>query len=143
VVSGLSGQSWTLVRGLATALWSGTEVVRAAQCAFNSVWEVPYHERPGLAQRLVTQCLGAGHDRRWACVYYDRVRTHRQLRRRSEFGGGAGGYVLAAALDVRIFIAALRLLTDRDVNIREVPPGASYQEWRSSCCRNCRQPVRE
>ena len=53
LVSGLSGQSWTLVLGLATALWSGTEVVRAAQCAFNSVWEIPYHERPGLAQQLV------------------------------------------------------------------------------------------
>jgi membrane protein len=65
VVSGLSGQSWTLVLRLATALWSGTEVVRAAQCAFNSVWEIPYHERPGLAQQLVRSVwvlatIGAG-----------------------------------------------------------------------------------
>jgi membrane protein len=52
-VSGLGGQSWTLVLGLATALWSGTGVVRTAQFAFNSVWEIPYHERPGLAQQLV------------------------------------------------------------------------------------------
>jgi membrane protein len=32
--------------------------------------------------------------------------------------------VLAAALDVAIFIAAFRILTDRDVSTREVLPGA-------------------
>jgi membrane protein len=38
--------------------------------------------------------------------------------------GRAAGYVLAAALDVGIFIAAFRILTDRDVTTREVLPGA-------------------
>src|SRR6516165_9955900 len=46
-VKGLSGAWWTVVLGLATALWSGLGVVRTAQFAFNSVWEIPEEERPG------------------------------------------------------------------------------------------------
>ena len=38
--------------------------------------------------------------------------------------GRAGGYVLSLALDVGIFVAAFRILTDRDVTTRDVLPGA-------------------
>src|SRR4029078_2874424 len=38
--------------------------------------------------------------------------------------GRVSGYVLSAALDVGIFLAAFRILTDRDVTTRDVLPGA-------------------
>jgi uncharacterized BrkB/YihY/UPF0761 family membrane protein len=38
--------------------------------------------------------------------------------------GRVGGYVLSAALDVWIFLAAFPILTDRDVTTRDVLPGA-------------------
>src|SRR5205085_2102209 len=52
-VSGLSGSWWVFVLGLLSALWSGTGVVRTAQFAFHSVWEVPYHERPGIVKQTL------------------------------------------------------------------------------------------
>jgi membrane protein len=42
----LSGQWWTLLVGTFSALWSGSFVVTTTQSAFNSVWEVPYAQRP-------------------------------------------------------------------------------------------------
>jgi uncharacterized BrkB/YihY/UPF0761 family membrane protein len=42
----LSGQWWTLVVGILSALWSGSFVVIAIQSAFNSVWEIPHAQRP-------------------------------------------------------------------------------------------------
>ncbi|MGI8433440.1 MAG: hypothetical protein ACR2LE_01655 [Nocardioidaceae bacterium] len=35
------------------------------------------------------------------------------------------GFVIAIALDVGLFIAALKWLTDRDVNVKDVLPGAA------------------
>ena len=52
-ISGLTGSVLALVLGLVTALWSGLGVVRTVQFAFDSVWEIPYHERPGLVQQTL------------------------------------------------------------------------------------------
>jgi uncharacterized BrkB/YihY/UPF0761 family membrane protein len=52
-VNGLSGAWWTIVLGLATALWSGSGVVRTAQFAFNSVWGIPPGQQPGLFKQLL------------------------------------------------------------------------------------------
>ncbi|MGH2887895.1 MAG: YhjD/YihY/BrkB family envelope integrity protein, partial [Solirubrobacteraceae bacterium] len=46
-VSALSGSVLAVVFGSLTALWSGLGVVRTAQFAFDYVYEVPYHARPG------------------------------------------------------------------------------------------------
>jgi membrane protein len=125
-ISGMSGSWWVLAVGLLTALWSGTGVVRTAQSAFDSVWEVPYHERPGLAKQtlrslwvlgtiglgLVLTTLLSGFVTSSASgVHLGPV-------------GHVAGYILAAALDIGIFIAAFRLLTERAEGIREVLPGA-------------------
>jgi uncharacterized BrkB/YihY/UPF0761 family membrane protein len=48
----LSGQWWTLVFGGISALWSGSFVVRTTQSAFNSVWEIPFAQRPGFAAQI-------------------------------------------------------------------------------------------
>jgi YihY family inner membrane protein len=125
-VKGLSGAWWTVVLGLATALWSGLGVVRTSQFAFNSVWGVPPGEQPGMVKQVL-RSLGV-----LATVGLGLVLTTlvSGLVVSSASGvslgalGRVGGYVLSAALDVGIFVAAFRILTDRDVTTREVLPGA-------------------
>jgi YihY family inner membrane protein len=125
-ISGLTGSVLALVLGLVTALWSGLGVVRTVQFAFDSVWEIPYHERPGLVQQtlrsvwvlgtigvgLVLTTLISGF------VVTSANGVHLGVL------GRVGGYVLAAALDVGIFLAAFRILTTRATSTRAVLPGA-------------------
>jgi YihY family inner membrane protein len=125
-VSSLSGSWWVLVLGLLTALWSGTGVVRSLQFAFDSVWEVPYHDRVGLVQQTVRSV--------WvlATIGLGLVLTTflSGFIMSSASGvhlgviGHVGGYVLAAALDIGIFVAAFRMLTPRVESVRDVLPGA-------------------
>jgi YihY family inner membrane protein len=125
-VSGLSGSWWVFIIGLVTALWSGTGVVRTVQFAFDSIWEVPYHERPGIAKQTlrslsVLATIGAG-------LVLTTLLSG--LIASSASGvhlgviGRVAGYVIAAALDVGIFVAAFRMLTERVSSTREVLPGA-------------------
>ena len=125
-VSGLSGAWWTIALGLATALWSGSGVVRTAQFAFNSVWGIPPGEQPGLVKQTlrsvtVLATIGAG-------LVLTTLLSGLVASSSSGVNLGAvarvAGYVLSAALDVGIFLAAFRILTDRDVTIRDVLPGA-------------------
>jgi YihY family inner membrane protein len=125
-VGALTGSWWVLIVGLLTALWSGTGVVRTLQFAFDSVWEIPYHARPGLAKQTVRSL--------WvlATIGVGLVLTTllSGLIASSANGvhlgvvGRVAGYVLAAVLNVAIFVAAFRLLTERAESIREVLPGA-------------------
>ncbi len=125
-VGGLTGSWWVLVLGLATALWSGTGVVRTLQFAFDSVWEVPYHERPGLAKQTIRSLwvlatIGVGLV--LTTLVSGFVVTSANGVHLGPIGR-VGGYVFAAALDVGIFIAAFRLLTERAESTRDVLPGA-------------------
>lgn len=125
-VSGLSGAWWTIVLGLATALWSGSGVVRTAQFAFNSVWGIPRTQQPGLVSQVarsiwVLGTVGLG-------LVVTTLVSGFVASSASGVNLGAagrvGGYVLSAALDVGIFLAAFRILTERDVTTRDVLPGA-------------------
>jgi YihY family inner membrane protein len=125
-VSGLSGSWWVLILGLLTALWSGTAAVRTLQFAFDSVWEVPYHERSGLVQQTlrslwVLATIGLG-------LVVTTLLSGVVVSSANGINLGAigriGGYVLAALLDVGIFLAAFRLLTPRVEGLRDVLPGA-------------------
>jgi YihY family inner membrane protein len=125
-VKGLSGAWWTVLLGLATALWSGLGVVRTAQFAFNAVWGVPRGQQPGLVKQVSRSVFVL------ATVGLGLVLTTllSGLVASSASGvhlgvlGRAGGYVLSAALDVGIFLLAFRILTERDVSTRDVLPGA-------------------
>jgi membrane protein len=125
-VSGLTGSWWVFVLGLLTGLWSGTGVVRTVQFAFDSVWEVPYHERPGLVHQTlkslwVLGTIGLG-------LVLTTLISGFVVTSANGVSLGAlgrvGGYVLSAALDVGIFLAAFRILTSRVNSMREVLPGA-------------------
>jgi membrane protein len=121
----LSGQWWTLVVGILSALWSGSFVVIAIQSAFNSVWEIPHAQRPSFGAQIKRGLFALGAIALGLVVstvissYLTATAT----------GTGLGvvarlaGYLIAVALDVGLFFVAFRLLTDRDVSTRDVMPG--------------------
>jgi YihY family inner membrane protein len=122
----LHGAWWALIIGLATALWSGSAVVRTTQFAFNSVWEVPYKEQPKLLEQvgrsiLVLATLGVG---LVVSVLITGLISGTANGLHIGWFGHIIGYVIAIALDVGLFLVAFRWLTDREVSTRDVLPGA-------------------
>lgn len=125
-IGGLTGSAWALVLGTLTALWSGLAVVKVTQTAFNSVWELPEQDRPGLAERLlrgVAALLTIGVGLVVSTVVSGFV-TGNQTAVDLAWWGRVAGYALAIALDVGLFLLAFRLLTSRKVGFRDVLPGA-------------------
>jgi YihY family inner membrane protein len=127
-VKGLSGTWWTLVLGLLTSLWSGIGGVRTVQFAFNSVWEIPQHERPGLKEQVlrslwVLVTIGAGVV---LTTLISGFVTSNSTGVNLGAGGRVAGYVISILLDIGLFVAAFRMLTDRDITARDVLPGAVF-----------------
>jgi membrane protein len=125
---GLTGQLWPLLLGGVTALWSGLGAVRTVQTAFNSVWEIPRHERPGLVEQvrrslLVLATIGVGFV---LTTLISGLVTSVSSGVHLGVVGKVAGFVISVALDVGLFIAAFRMLTDRDVTTRDVLPGAVF-----------------
>jgi YihY family inner membrane protein len=127
-ITGLTGSLWALIVGLATALWSGMGAVRTVQNAFNSVWEIPYHKRAGLLEQVgrslfVLFTIGT-------CVVASTLITGFVTSNSNGVNlgpvGRIVGFVISIALDVGLFVAAFRLLTDREITTRDVLPGAVF-----------------
>ena len=121
----LSGQWWTLVLGGVSALWSGSLVVTTTQSAFNSVWEIPIAKRPGFAAQIrrsfvALGIIGLG------LVVSTIISSYIAGAAAMNLGlvGRLAGYLIAVALDIGLFLAAFRLLTDREIATRDVVPGA-------------------
>jgi len=125
-ISGLTGSWWALIIGIVTALWSGSAVVRTTQQAFNSVWEIPYHQRPKLVEQVlrsifVLATIGVG---LVLSVFITGFVSGASNTLHLAWFGHVIGYLIAIALDIGLFIAAFRMLTDRDLSTRDVLPGA-------------------
>jgi membrane protein len=125
-VKGLSGSWWAIVVGSLTALWSGLGVVRTVQFSFDSVWEVPFSERLGtkgqvLRSLWILSTIGLG-------LVLSTFVSGFVVSASSGVHLGAlgriGGYVLSAALDIGLFLAAFQILTTRKLTTRDVLPGA-------------------
>ena len=125
-IKGLTGSWWALLVGGLTALWSGMGVVRTVQSAFNSVWEIPMHERPGVVKQVgrsltVLATIGAG-------LVLSTLITGFVTSSANDIHLGAagriGGLMISIVLDVCLFVAGFRMLTDREVTTRDVLPGA-------------------
>ncbi len=119
---------WALLAGLLTALWSGVGAVRTVQNAFNSVWEIPYHKRPGLLEQLgrslfVLLTIGV-------LVVVTTLITGLVTSNSSGVNlgvvGRIVGFLISILLDIGLFVAAFRLLTDREITTRDVLPGAVF-----------------
>jgi uncharacterized BrkB/YihY/UPF0761 family membrane protein len=123
---GLTGSWWPVLVGLLTALWSGMSVTKTTEQAFNSVWEIKMVDRPGFVDKLKHSLLalftiGVG---LVVSVVISGFVTGTASGVNLGWGGRAVGWAISIALDIGIFIAAFRLLTAKDVGIRDVLPGA-------------------
>lgn len=124
----LTGSWWPIIVGILTALWSGMAVVKSTQTAFNSVWEIPKKDRPGFVEKLERSLLALGTIGVGLIVatiisgYVTGQNTGLHL----GWYGRLAGYVIAIALDIGLFVAAFRMLTDRDIGFRDVLPGAIF-----------------
>jgi membrane protein len=124
-ISGLTGSWWPLLVGSFTALWGGISVIETMQTAFNSVWEVPYYRRPGKLKQVVRSLavlatIGVG---LVLTTLVSSFITSSANGVHLGVAGHIGGYVLAVVLDVVLVVAAFRILTERDVTVRDVLPG--------------------
>ncbi|HWD65301.1 MAG TPA: YihY/virulence factor BrkB family protein [Solirubrobacteraceae bacterium] len=127
-IHGLTGSLWALLVGLLTSLWSGIGVVRTVQTAFNSVWEIPMHERPGLKEQIlrslwILATLGLG---LVLSTLISGLVTGASTGLNLGVVGHVVGLVIAVALDVGLFVAAFRMLTDQEISARDVLPGAVF-----------------
>lgn len=126
---GTLGGSWVaFATGAVTALWSGSGVVRGVQNAFNTIWEVPRAERPRLAEQLVRSgavlaTLGVAFV---VSTVVSSIVTGTASAVHLGAAGRAGGLATTLALDVVAFVAAFRMLTDRQIRVRDVLPGAVF-----------------
>ncbi|HZD87150.1 MAG TPA: YihY/virulence factor BrkB family protein [Gaiellaceae bacterium] len=125
-VSGLSGSWWAIVVGGATALWSGLSVAKTTQVAFNSVWEIPEKDRPGMVERVwrsvaALSTIGVG---LVGTTLISGFVTGNQSAVSLAWWARIVGYAIAIALDVGLFLLAFRLLTTRRVTFHDVLPGA-------------------
>jgi membrane protein len=126
---GLTGSPVALVIGILAALWSGLAVFNTAQTAFDSVWEIPMADRPGLLNKLVRSIkalvvLGLGF---LVTLGLSGIAT-----------GGKGISVtlpivlrilvglVAIALDIAGFAIAYSFLTKRELSIKDVLPGSIF-----------------
>ncbi len=124
----MTGAWWALVLGGVTSLWSGLGAVRTLQTAFNSVWEIPYHERPGLVEQLrrsliILATIGVG---LVLTTFVSGLVTSSSSGINLGIGSRIAGYGIAILADVGLFVAAFRMLTDRQVTVRDVLPGAIF-----------------
>jgi YihY family inner membrane protein len=125
-VNGLTGSWWPLLVGSVTSLWSGISVVGTMQTALNSVWEIPYHRRPGRLKQIrrslwVLATIGVG---LIATTLVSSFITSSANGVHLGVAGHVGGYLLSIVFDVGLVLAAFRILTERDLTIRDVLPGA-------------------
>jgi membrane protein len=112
----LHGHLLPLILGIVTSLWSGLGVTNAAQNALDTVWAVPFKERPDfLTSRLrglaLLVTLG---------VLFLLATGASGLVAGGLGGTGAkvGGIVVSFIVNVILFLAAFRLLTARAVETR-------------------------
>lgn len=125
-ISGLDGSVGALLLGFGSALWSGSAVARTTQYAFNVVWEVPEEERPSFLDSLRRSALalstiGLGLVASTLLMgfftgdnpYVDPGPVGRVL-----------GFGLTILVDIGLFVAAFRILTDERISTRDVLPGA-------------------
>ncbi len=123
---GISGSWWALALGLVTALWGATGAARTARFAFDSVWEVPESEQAGVVRQTLDGLLAIGLI--GLAIILSVLITGFVSGTSEDLDiptiAVAGGYVIAIVIDVVVFVIAFRILTSRDVTVRDVLPGA-------------------
>jgi membrane protein len=121
-VGGLHGNWWVFAASLAISLWGSRGVANAAQNAFNTLWNVPFAQRPGFV---------AGALRSFGLLLASGIAVLV-----TGFLSGVGGsgsvslptrvaaLLLSAAVNVAVFVVGFRLATAKEVATRDLVPGA-------------------
>ncbi len=126
-VQSLQGSGVALAVGIVGSVYGSLGVVQAAQNAFNKVWAVPRNARPNpLAARVrslvMLVIVGGG--------ILVSTALSALTTASADFGPSVGAGVRlgaaigALALNVALFVLGFRLLTARQVTVRQVLPGA-------------------
>jgi YihY family inner membrane protein len=119
-VHSLRGSGLTLAIGIALTFWAGLGVVKATQTAMNTVWNVPYEERPNFWRSnsravLMLTVLGT-------------LTVASALSASVGTGSGTWWWVLSIpvsfALNVLLFMLVFRILTAEELSWKDVRPGA-------------------
>lgn len=117
----LQGSGIGLAIGLVGALLSGLGITMATQNAFNTVYAVPRKDRPNF---LMSRVRGIG-----MLVVFGGLQLVSTVATGLVTGGlggvglTIGGIVLSLLLNLILFFAIFRLLTDSSVSTRELRPG--------------------
>jgi YihY family inner membrane protein len=117
----LTGSGVALAVGLVGTLLSGLGVTSASEKAFNQVYAVPYRERPGFVQ---SRLRGLGTLAVLGVLQV--ISTAASGAVTGGLGGiGAliGGLVVAFVLNLLLFFAVFRMLTDNSVPTNQLWPG--------------------
>ncbi len=118
----LTGSLVGLIVGLATSLWAGLGITNAAQNALNTVWAVPFKDRPNF---LVSRLRGLMLLASLGLLFI--VSTVASGVVSGGFGGIAAklaGYVIAVLVNFVLFFASFRLMTVRSVPARDLRAGS-------------------
>jgi membrane protein len=120
-VRSLDGSGLTLAVGIALALWAGLGVLKVTQTAMNTIWNVPYRDRPNFLKTLLRAVIMLG------------VLGVITVASAAAGSVGAGNDNLALsflwvlvslALNLALFLLAFRILTSADVSWGDVFAGA-------------------
>lgn len=118
----LTGNTWALVIGLATALWSATKAFVALQIAQDDVWEIAVDDRAALPAQRGKALLGIvviGAAQVGSIIIASLVSA-------ADLPGGSKILLLIAtiAINVGVFAAMFRFLTAAEPTWTDVWPGA-------------------
>ena len=121
-VTALHGNVIALVIGLLTSLWAGLGVTQAAQNAFDQVWAIPFKSRSSFVQsrlRGLTLLFSLG------ALFIIATLASGLVTGGLGHGGlvQVAGIVISLLLNVGLFAAAFRLMTNSAVTTRELLPG--------------------
>jgi membrane protein len=121
-VQEMHGSWWTVAITLAFSLWGASGVASAAQYAFNTVWNVPYSQRPGFIPATVRSfgllvAIGLSVLITGLLSGIGSYGTNALL-------GRVAAFTASAVVNVVMFGLAFRLATARQVTTRELALGA-------------------
>jgi membrane protein len=123
-VHSLRGSGTALAIGVVGSLWGGMGVVQAAQNAMDEVWDIPRKQRPNFVKSrlralMLLLVLGAGVILTTVLAGVATVGTGQALWVK------VLGIALSTAVNLALFLAAFKLLTVKDVGLRDLLPGAA------------------
>ena len=119
----ISGSVFALVVGVLTSLWAGLGVTTVSQTALDTVWAVPYKERPNF---IKSRLRGLGLLVLLGVLFIASTIASGAVS--AGFGGALAklaGYVVSLAVNFVLFFAAYRLMTISNIPSRDLRWGSA------------------